>query len=122
MKKTKCSGWCWPTIIYIALSLLGLMLVITNQQHYLREMKITSDEEKYKYLFKNVIQQLFWTFVLFMLCSRCKHNIAWFILFAPFIILLFVVILVIGIIIGKKTKNENTNDKINNYYTSRPVY
>jgi cell division protein FtsW (lipid II flippase) len=120
MKNTKCSGWCWPTIIYIALSLLGLMLVITNQQHYLREMKMTSDEEKYNYLFKNVIQQLFWTFVLFMLCSRCKHNIAWFILFLPFVFML--VIIMISLILITPLRFNQLSDKINNYYTQRPVY
>jgi uncharacterized integral membrane protein len=86
MEYIKSSGWCWPTIIYIVSSSIGSILVITNQQNYLRQMKITSDKEKYLYLLKNVIQQVFWTFVLYMLCSRRKHNIAWVVLFAPFII------------------------------------
>jgi cell division protein FtsW (lipid II flippase) len=106
--KTNCSGWCWPTIIYITLSLFGLVLVVINDQRFMHKITFSSEQEKYKYIFKNLIQQLFWTFVLFMLCSRCKHNIAWGFLFLPVIVLLFIAVLLAGITVGGKANEKNT--------------
>jgi hypothetical protein len=112
MNTKSCSGWCWPTIIYMALAFLGLILVTINQQP---GIVFSSDEDKYKYLFKSLVQILFWTFLLFMLCSKCKYTIAWGILFLPFVLMLFVFILFIGILrISRISRISRSHSDVNN--------
>lgn len=96
---TNCSGWCWPTLIYIALSVLGLIVVLTGQSP--QQLSFRTNEERNKYLMSQIFTQLIWIVILYALCSKCKSNIAWFILFLPVLIVFFVGVLVLGLLVTR---------------------
>lgn len=91
----KCSGWCWPTLIYVALSLLGLVVILSGQSPQIR---FESNEDRNKYYMTQIFSQLIWVVILYALCSKCKSNIAWFVLFLPVIMMFFVGVLVLALL------------------------
>lgn len=85
----KCSGWCWPTLLYIAFSVIGLVTILSgNGLPYLTTRSLVG----------NLVIQLIWVAILYALCSNCKSNIAWFIILLPVIILFIIGLLFIGLI------------------------
>lgn len=121
-----CSGWCGPTIIYAILATISTVLAFIHPD-------LKSHQERGVVLLANVINGLFWTGVLYLLCSYCYEGFAWVLLLIPFMIaflmLLFVTAIALSLIRNKsgghihaqvtKTKegmaNHDTEEDMANY-------
>ena len=86
-KKKRCSGFCWPTIIYIILASTSFVLWFF----------VGGIGTLFSMLFQLLITGLF-TLLLYMLCRHCHNRWAWFFLLLPFI--LIGLMLFLAIILG----------------------
>ena len=89
----KCEGWCVPAIIYVVLSIIGIIMNLMSAGLPTAAV--------------NVIIVIFWTAILYWLCSICRSGWAWFLLLLPF---LFAIIVIgstaIVDVTGMETKTE----------------
>lgn len=75
--KTKnCTGWCAPTIIYLALSAIGIVMTYIDPQN----------PAALKTLGTQVLLVAIWTALLYWLCLKCYNTAAWFLLLLPVIL------------------------------------
>ncbi len=114
----KCEGWCLPAIIYVVLAVISLLLAL------LGDFTQYSEDDAYKarlaiFIF-HFVWVIFWTWILYSLCSYCHEGWAWFILLLPFIIglavLAFGTALILGMVVGESAKKGFTGESYDNYY------
>ncbi len=106
----KCEGWCLPAIIYVVLAIISLLIVFMDDyvDSYNIKMSIT--------VF-HIIWAIFWTCILYMLCSYCHQDWAWIGLMIPFIFGLYILALgtavILSILAAKETYYDFKNIKYN---------
>ena len=98
----RCDGWCTPLYIYLVLAV--IFLVATVRTH-LQNPKIVSVES----IIMSIIHMVFWTGVIYLLCSTCHENIAWIILLLPLIIMLLYIFLIFGVVVAVIAENKKQN-------------
>lgn len=87
----KCYGWCYPAVIYAILAIISLAMTLLQDFSHLGE-----NENKFRisiFVF-HTLMALFWTWVLYWLCSNCHNVAAWIVLFLP--VFIGIVTLVLG--------------------------
>jgi hypothetical protein len=87
----RCDGWCTPLYIYLVLAVISLIATVRT---HLQNPKMVSVES----IIMSIIYMVFWTGVIYLLCSTCHENIAWIILLLPLIIMLLIIFLIFGAI------------------------
>lgn len=99
----KCQGWCLPAVIYAVLAAISLFLALLQDLSHLDQ----NDAMKVKFatFIFHVIWAVFWTWLLYWLCSTCNETWAWVVLFLPFFIglavLAFGTALIVAFMLGK---------------------
>jgi len=76
----KCDGWCWPAVIYVTLAAVSLLLTLMQDLSHLGEHE---GNFRIAVVVFHVLMALFWTWVLYWLCTNCQNVAAWIILFLP---------------------------------------
>jgi len=74
---SKCNnqnGWCAPLIIYLSLSVIGMIGILRQPN------------KKMINILTSFLWTLFWTFVMYTLCKNCHSGWAWLILLFPLIL------------------------------------
>lgn len=103
---------CTPAFIYILLSSIGIIIIAYqnygNQNLYCVGNVNCPVQSTTPIFIAKILYVLFWTFVLNTLCSYGYYKLSWFILLLPFI-LFFVVVSVMGQIVGRRTTNMSGN-------------
>lgn len=84
--KKRCSGWCWPLLIYIALAFLSIL----NLFFFHGEAFIFT-------LVSSILFYIFWGGIMYLLCYHCHNGWAWFLLFLPFILIISLIIFLLFI-------------------------
>lgn len=105
---------CNPAMFYLVISGISFVLILLQNLNNSNELCVgnmkCNTEHKVLVLIVNVLYILFWTFVLDFICKKGYTNIAWFILFFPFVIFFILLALFILITIGATLEEsvENT--------------
>lgn len=83
-------GVCWPLIVYMIITILALILIIS-----VPGLDISTRSTA---ILISIVWTLFWGIILWWLCSRCQWTWAWILLFFPFMInVLFFIILLLAV-------------------------
>ena len=98
---------CTPATIYLVLSAIGIIMIAFKNYGMSPNMYCVGNvrcpvQSSAPIFIMKIIYVAFWTFVLNTLCSYGYNQLAWFLLLLPFI-LFFVIILMIGSILNKRT-------------------
>lgn len=93
-----CSGWCAPTVIYLALASVSLVISFITSDNY--DQKHNDGRNKAKLLLLHLIMMAIWTGLLYWLCSNCHYNTAWFLLLLPFIFIFFLIIVLLVMMVS----------------------
>ena len=111
------NGWCLPTVIYLTLAIIGILMRALNGSYDMSSSILVGE----------VLHTLFWTAIMYWLCSRGYSGLSWFILLIPLIlttvfILFFetAVLRFLGAIFntaGPMTTPPNDTTLTNNYVT-----
>ena len=104
MAKDKCkeSGWCAPLIIYLIINVIGLVAMARQ----------TSEKNRAKTIATSLLWTLFWSFVMYTLCSNCKQGWAWLLLILPILLwFVFVAGVAFGALMNNFGKCELPNGK-----------
>lgn len=72
---SSCSGWCLPTVLYLALALVGMVMQMSMDGYNETGMMVGHG-----------LYVAFWTGVLYLLCSNCHEGWAWVVLLFPLIL------------------------------------
>ena len=75
---------CTPAIVYLVLSILGLIVLIVQQS--------------FDGLIMNIVCSLAWLWLLQILCNRGYVTLAWVLVLLPFIILAIILILIVSLL------------------------
>lgn len=102
MPSSKCQGWCPPTIIYVFISTISIIVSLVSSHKY-DEMQ-TNGKNKIYYTLYHLVVMGFWTLLLYTLCSSCYYKTAWFVLLFPFIIVFVSLFLFVFILSTTKEK------------------
>ena len=86
MESCKASGICPPVVIYVALSVLGLLSMMSPKNKGDASPKI----------WQSVIYVIVMTLLLYYLCKTCHDKLAWGLLLLPFILLALMFLLFKG--------------------------
>ncbi len=78
---------CWPLVVYIAITVLALIIILAVPN-------LDSSSKATTFVI-SLAWAVFWGFVLWWLCRFCHWAWAWFLLFLPFIINVFFIIIVL---------------------------
>jgi|LakMenEpi03Aug12_release.lakeMendotaPanAssembly.Ray.scaffolds.fasta_scaffold417402_2 hypothetical protein len=99
-EQTLCDPYCIPLIIYICLSIIGLIMTLTSQR-----------ENKYKRFITQLIINILVGGLIYWLCYNCQLTIAWIVLLVPIAIVLVLMIftLVFLFFVYRKTADTFTN-------------
>lgn len=84
--KKRCSGWCWPLLVYLGLVFINLLSIFL-----FRGIDIIS-------LIFGILLNIFFAGILYLLCYHCHKKWAAFLLFLPIII--FLILLIIAFSLG----------------------
>lgn len=95
---SKCSGWCTPLIIYLVLSVLGLVGIFRQESKPLNKRIVCA-----------LVWTIFWGLLMFELCSRCYEGWAWFVLVGPLVLTLLLGLLFLGAFASQFGKCEVGN-------------
>lgn len=99
-----CNGWCPPTMIYLTLSvattLLSLFGVIKND-----ELK-NGGKNKIMYVITHGVGIMFWTGILYWLCSNCYYKTSWVVLLTPIILAFVMTFAILGGMFGSVLKDK----------------
>ena len=119
----QCSGWCAPTVIYLGLSVLGVLA------------KALRGDYNHPYaptvLLAQGLYVAFWTGIMYWLCASCSSNWSWFILLFPLILGLVLFFLleaeVLAMLVGEGLKGQPATqkpegDEIYKHHTFRVDY
>lgn len=91
----KCSGWCPPTVIYVSLSTLSILLSFFQVNKKINDKgSVSIHEHKINNTLLHVVSTLFWGTLMYWLCSKCHLKTAWLVLLFP---LIFLVTLLLGL-------------------------
>lgn len=80
----KQTGWCAPMIIYLAISVIGMIGIFKQGEKPLRNIMIS------------LLWVLFWTFVMYELCRNCQTGWAWLILLFPVIVWAVIAMIIVA--------------------------
>jgi hypothetical protein len=102
---TKTKRLCAPALLYLGLSIIGIICSIFqnfgNKNIYkLASYSIKVPNNIFIFIVK-IIYVLFWTWILNLMCKDGHSGIAWFLILIPFILLFSIMALAV---IGKKGK------------------
>jgi len=99
-----CNGWCPPTVIYLTLSVtttvLSLFGVIKND-----ELK-NGGKNKRWYAITHGVGIMFWTGILYWLCSNCYYKTSWAVLLTPIILAFVMTFAILGGMFGGVLKDK----------------
>lgn len=99
------TGWCLPTVIYVTLATVSILI---------RALKGSYDATS-TVLVAELIHALFWTAIMYWLCSRGYSVLSWFILLIPLILTAVFIILLETDILTRATGDSTTTT--HNYVT-----
>lgn len=103
------TGWCLPTVFYVTLATVSI-LIRAIRGNYDANIAILVGE---------LIHALFWTFIMYWLCSRGYSLLSWFILLIPLILTAAFIILYETTFLHNMTNTANNSDTTvtHNYVT-----
>lgn len=87
--------WCLPFIIYVILSVIGFILMLSNL--FSSTNKMTTGQ-KWMYLILSLVWLIFFGWLIWYLCRRGHNGWAWFVLFLPLILLALFYLFIAGAI------------------------
>lgn len=98
---------CTPATIYLVLSAIGIILIAFQNYGMSPNMYCVGNvrcpvQTTAPIFIMKILYVAFWTFILNALCSYGYNQLAWFLLLLPFI-LFFIMILMIGTLLNKRT-------------------
>ena len=98
---------CTPATIYLVLSAIGIILIAFQNYGMSPNMYCVGNvrcpvQTTTPIFIMKILYVAFWTFILNALCSYGYNQLAWFLLLLPFI-LFFVMILMVGTLLHKRT-------------------
>jgi hypothetical protein len=98
---------CTPATIYLVLSAIGIILIAFQNYGMSPNMYCVGNvrcpvQTTTPIFIMKILYVAFWTFILNALCSYGYNQLAWFLLLLPFI-LFFVMILMVGTLLNKRT-------------------
>lgn len=100
---------CTPAQLYLALSLFSmLLLLIHNLGNKYKYSCIRTIHTRYHcnyYFIIKLIYILFWTWVLQFLCMKGYTNLSWIILFFPYLLMIFILIMFVFLMGTNKLKS-----------------
>ena len=91
---TTCNPYCPPLIIFLILSFIGYVSMFNKA------------ENKTTYSMNAALSALLWGYILYVLCKNCHNTLAWLLVFAPFILMGALVVLLIWTYPDKKGKKD----------------
>ena len=98
---------CTPATIYLVLSAIGIIMIeiqnygMSPNMYCVGNVRCPVQSSAPIFIMK-ILYVAFWTFILNALCSYGYNQLAWFLLLLPFI-LFFVMILMVGTLLNKRT-------------------
>ncbi len=98
---------CTPATIYLVLSAIGIIMIAFQNYGMSPNMYCVGNvqcpvQTTAPIFIMKILYVAFWTFILNALCSYGYNQLAWFLLLLPFI-LFFIMILMIGSLLSKRT-------------------
>ncbi len=98
---------CTPATIYLVLSAIGIIMIAFQNYSMSPNMYCVGNvrcpvQTTTPIFIMKILYVAFWTFILNTLCSYGYNQLAWFLLLLPFI-LFFIMILMVGSILNKRT-------------------
>lgn len=104
------SGWCTPTVIYLTLSVLGIIFSGLSGRYERAPLLMLGE----------VLHSVFWTALFYFFCSMGYSGISWFLLLIPFILIFLLVVYEASVLsaLGHEEKSKEVHIKrtYNVYY------
>ena len=91
----KCNGFGAPFIVYVILTIIGLIAIIFTNNAYINILMPTPSQ-KIKYILGHLLINAFWAAIIYWLCSTCHQYWAWAIVLFPIIIGILVFVIGFG--------------------------
>ena len=106
---------CNPAMFYLVISGISFLFILfqnlNNPNEYcVGNMKCNTENKGIVFIGK-VVYILFWTWLLDLMCKGGYTNVAWFILFLPFIFLFILIALFILMSLGTMAEQSLTSSK-----------
>lgn len=106
---------CNPAMFYLVISGISFLFILfqnlNNPNEYcVGNMKCNTEKKGIVFIGK-VVYILFWTWLLDLMCKGGYTNVAWFILFLPFIFLFILIALFILMSLGTMAEQSLTSSK-----------
>ena len=95
-----CSGWCPPTLIYVAIMVIGLLSTISTMATDVKK----SGTDKVELILKMLIFGLIWVAILYSLCYYCHPNLAWGLLLLKLIFVVGVMAMVLAVVLSQNQR------------------
>ena len=105
-----CNGWCPPTMIYLTLSVVTTLLSLFGVTKH--DKLHNGGQNKITYIVSHGLGIIFWTSILYWLCSNCYYKASWVVLLTPIILAFFVSFAVLGGMIGGSMKDQIQKEKV----------
>ena len=105
-----CNGWCPPTMIYLTLSVVTTLLSLFGVTKH--DKLHNGGQNKITYIVSHGLGIIFWTSILYWLCSNCYYKASWAVLLTPIILAFFVSFAVLGGMIGGTMKDQIQKEKV----------
>ena len=86
----KCDGWCTPLYIYLVLAV--MMTIGTVRMHFTDPETVSVET-----VLMSILYKIFWSGVIYLLCASCHENWAWILLLIPFVFILLIMFIMLGL-------------------------
>ncbi len=100
-----CSGWCIPTVIYMVLSIISILLQLFQDPPANLDRGEIIGYKVRVFLIQTIIASL-WTLLMYWVCSNCHENWAWFILLFPFLLGLLLLFFIVIVLAAEKNRKN----------------
>lgn len=104
------TGWCTPTVIYLTLSVLGIVFSGLSGRYERAPLLMLGE----------VLHSVFWTALFYFFCSMGYSGVSWFLLLIPVILIFLLVVYEASVLsaLGHEEKSKEVHIKrtYNIYY------
>ena len=101
--RSQSDGWCTPTVIYLMIGVLGIIFSGFTGRYERAPLLMLGE----------VIHTIFWTALLYWLCSIGYSGVSWFILLVPIIFIFLLVVFEANVLsaLGHEEKSKEVHIK-----------
>lgn len=97
-----CTGWCTPLYVQFALYIFSIISIVFSATGQ------TSPSGKTKHAIVVTIVYALLGWLIFYLCKTCRNGWAWFVVLAPFILIIVLIVLIVLALQGQSKKPTET--------------